>query len=113
MNRVLALISAIVFLVAQACGPDISQEIADQMSRLPEEISYNFHVKPILSDRCFLCHGPDQENRQAGLRLDQDSSAYAFLESGLGHAIVPGKIDKSELAARILSSDAETVMPPS
>ena len=112
MNHVLALITAVVLMLVQACGSGISSEVSEEMSRLPEEISYNFHVKPILSDRCFVCHGPDQENREAGLRLDQESSAFAALESGLGHAIVPGKVRKSELAARILSQDTELVMPP-
>ena len=112
MNHVLALITAVVLMLVQACGTGISSEVSEEMSGLPEEISYNFHVKPILSDRCFVCHGPDEENREAGLRLDQESSAFAALESGLGHAIVPGKVRKSELAARILTQDAELVMPP-
>ena len=113
MNSKLAVVGiGIVFILAQACGPGISPEIDDEMSRLPQEISYNFHVKPILSDRCFVCHGPDEENRQAGLRLDQEVSAYTELESGSGRAIVPGKVLKSELAARILSHDHELIMPP-
>ena len=112
MNHVLALMTAVVLILLQACGTGISSEVSEEMSDLPAQISYNFHVKPILSDRCFVCHGPDEENREAGLRLDQDSSAFAALESGLGHAIVPGKIRQSELAVRILSQDTELVMPP-
>jgi len=101
-----------VCLLVTACGPRISDEVAEQMKLLPDQVSYNFHVKPILSDRCFLCHGPDAENRKAGLRLDVDSSALALLESGAGRAIVPGSIDKSQLTARILSHEKEWMMPP-
>ena len=90
----------------------MSDHVEDHMEDLPAEISYNFHVKPILSDRCFVCHGPDQENRKAGLRLDQEEQAYALLESGLGHAIVPGNVNRSLLVDRILSEDPEYLMPP-
>ncbi len=113
MNSIRAVINLVfVFLLIQACRPGIPDQVNKEMADLPQEISYNFHVKPILSDRCFVCHGPDEENRKAGLRLDQDSSAFAALESGAGHAIVPGKIAQSQLAARILAHDAELIMPP-
>ncbi len=106
------ILALFVLILASACGTGVSPEVRDEMAQLPQQVSYNFHVKPILSDRCFACHGPDQENQQASLRLDQDSSAYAALESGVGHAIVPGKVGKSTLVARILSDDDELVMPP-
>lgn len=104
-------LTAVLFMV-QACSPGVPEEVNHELAGLPQEISYNFHVKPILSDRCFVCHGPDEGNRQAGLRLDQESSAYAALESGKGHAIVPGKTGQSQLAVRILSRDPEQMMPP-
>jgi cytochrome c553 len=73
----------------------------------PDEtkLDYNFDVRPILSDNCFRCHGPDAKSRQAGLRLDQSQSAYA-------RAIMPGKPEQSQLIARVTSSDASYRMPP-
>ncbi|MDC0261855.1 PSD1 and planctomycete cytochrome C domain-containing protein [Planctomycetaceae bacterium] len=76
-----------------------------------KEIDYNRDVRRILSDKCFTCHGPDGEQRQAGLRLDQQASAFAKLESG-ETAIIPGKPGDSELIKRILSEDEFTRMPP-
>ncbi len=68
-------------------------------------------VRPILSDNCFACHGPDDKARKAGLRLDTKEGAFAKLKSG-GLAIVPGKPDESELIFRIESDDPELHMPP-
>jgi hypothetical protein len=65
-------------------------------------ISYNRDIRPILSDKCFSCHGPDVSKIKAGLRLDLPASAFAELEKNKGHfAIVPGKPDQSELIKRI------------
>lgn len=74
-------------------------------------VSYNFHIRPILSDKCFACHGPDAKKREAGLRLDMAESAYAKLKDGKGYAIVPGNVDQSELYKRITSSDPDYQMP--
>src|SRR6185503_11946407 len=69
---------------------------------LPDIVSYNFHIRPILSDKCFKCHGPDVSKQEAGLRLDYDKFAYAPLRETKGaFAIVPGKPEKSELFKRI------------
>jgi len=68
-------------------------------------------VRPILSNRCFKCHGPDEGRREAGLRLDLRDAATAALESG-SRAIVPGRPSESELVARITSTDPNLVMPP-
>ena len=51
---------------------------------LPDVVSYNFHIRPILSDKCFKCHGPDVNKRKAGLRLDIPDSAYAPLKETKG-----------------------------
>ena len=75
------------------------------------ELDFNRDVRPILSDRCFACHGPDHEDRQAGLRLDDRAAAIAALDSGLT-AVVPGDPATSEIIARITSTDPEIVMPP-
>ncbi len=77
----------------------------------PARLSFNRDIRPILSDNCFACHGPDNANRQAGLRLDTFDLATAELDSGT-RAIVPEKIDESELVARIISDDPDAVMPP-
>ncbi len=79
--------------------------------RADDNIDYNRDVRPILSDNCYKCHGPDAAERKAGLRLDSHDGAIAKLESG-AIAIVPGKIDESELIARLKSTDPDVVMPP-
>jgi len=72
---------------------------------------YNRDVRPILSNRCFKCHGPDEEHQEAGLRLDLREAALRELDSG-ERAIVPGQAGSSELVARIESDDPDLVMPP-
>ena len=75
-------------------------------------VSYNRDIRPILSDKCFTCHGPDASKVKAGLRLDIPARAYAELEKNKGHyAIVPGAPEKSELIARIESNDPKIMMP--
>jgi hypothetical protein len=74
-------------------------------------ISFNDDIRPILSDTCFACHGPDSANREAGLRLDVFEQATAELDSG-ARAIVPEDPAASELLARITSDDPDVVMPP-
>ena len=81
--------------------------------KLPETIDYIFHVKPILSDRCYLCHGPDEGTREAGLRLDTKEGAYAAIGKHLDkYAIVPGDVEASRLVYRINNTDKEQIMPP-
>jgi hypothetical protein len=78
-----------------------------------ELISYNFQVRPIFSDKCFKCHGPDGNKREAGLRLDIPEEAYkALKEHPRAHAIVPGKPDLSEMFIRVSSTDTAIMMPP-
>ncbi len=79
--------------------------------RAEDNINYNRDVRPILSDNCYKCHGPDAAERKAGLRLDSHDGAISKLDSG-ATAIVPGKIDESELVARLKSTDPDVVMPP-
>ena len=75
-------------------------------------ISYNRDIRPILSDKCFSCHGPDANKVKAGLRLDLPSRAFAELEKNKGHyAIVPGFPEKSDLITRIESNDPAIMMP--
>jgi hypothetical protein len=77
-----------------------------------EEVHFNRDIRPILADRCFSCHGPDESSNHSGLRLDLEEPAKGELPSGDGHAIVPNKPDQSELLARILSEDPALQMPP-
>ncbi|MFO0907547.1 MAG: PSD1 and planctomycete cytochrome C domain-containing protein [Isosphaeraceae bacterium] len=73
-------------------------------------VEYNRDVRPILSDNCFLCHGPDAKTRKGKLRLDRRDDAVRDRD---GHAaVVPGNVEESELIARILSDDALDQMPP-
>ncbi|MDB5390477.1 MAG: Protein of unknown function (DUF1553)/Protein of unknown function (DUF1549)/Planctomycete [Planctomycetaceae bacterium] len=76
-----------------------------------ERVSFNRDIRPILSDACFRCHGPDDQQRKGGLRLDVRASAIKPSESG-DTAIVPGKIAASELIARITSAEESVMMPP-
>ena len=71
-----------------------------------EPLSFNQDIRPILSDYCFACHGPDEHSRGADLRLDLSEDAVDY------GAIVPGEPDESLLIERILSDDADLVMPP-
>jgi hypothetical protein len=80
---------------------------------LPDRVSYNFHVRPIISDRCFKCHGPDARQRKAGLRLDTEKGLYGALrEDSSGRVIVPGDPKRSELFRRISAHDTSVLMPP-
>ncbi len=74
-------------------------------------IDFNRDIRPILSNTCYKCHGPDEKERQVGLRLDTQDGMSAKLESGK-FAIVPGKPDASELLRRITTSDLDERMPP-
>lgn len=74
------------------------------------EIDFNRDIRPLLSDNCFACHGPDENSREADLRLDDEASAKADRDGA--PIIVPGKPDRSLLIERIFSEDPDEVMPP-
>ena len=72
----------------------------------PKRIEFNRDIRPILSENCFYCHGPDAQHRQADLRLDRSEEAIKAA------AILPGKASESTLIQRIVSDDADLLMPP-
>ena len=74
------------------------------------KVDFNFHIRPILSDRCWACHGPDEKTRKAGLRLDTREGAQAATDGT--HIIKPGDPASSELFKRLTSSDLDFQMPP-
>lgn len=79
---------------------------------VPDTVSYNFHIRPILSDKCFACHGPDQNKLQAELRLDIEERVFQPLKETKGaFAIVRGKPEESEIYKRITSKDPDYMMP--
>src|SRR5438093_2148863 len=75
------------------------------------DVDYNRDIRPILSENCYACHGPDQNKRKAGLRLDIRTNAISELKSG-DFAIVPGKPSESKLVERITNKDEDERMPP-
>lgn len=97
-NRFFALVATLAFLGTTS------------ISRGDATVQFNRDVRPILSDRCFACHGPDEKTREADLRLDLRDSAIE--DRGGYQAIAPGEADHSELLERITSTDADLVMPP-
>lgn len=76
-----------------------------------EDVDFSRDILPLLSDRCFKCHGPDEANREAGLRLDHKDAILTALESG-NHAVVAGDRAKSSVFERISSSETDLKMPP-
>lgn len=97
LSFILTLVAS--FAVAHANGQD--------------QVDFQRDIRPLLSDRCFKCHGPDGEARQAELRLDEKESAFRNAESGSDLRLLePQHPDRSELYLRINSADADLQMPP-
>ena len=93
-----------------SCHSSNSKSVASE--DIPDVVSYNFNIRPILSDKCFKCHGPDANKRKADLRLDLPEGAFAALkDEPSAHAIVPGDPEASELYRRITSPDSDQLMP--
>ncbi len=94
------------------CGYQLPEDVAAAYNDLPETVDFNFHVKPILSDRCYKCHGPDDNARKAEFRVDLEEVAFSKLKKEGGYAFVPGKVGKSVAWRRIISDDPDFHMPP-
>lgn len=103
----------ILLLVLPSCFDSPKQTVHTVASEtLPDRIDFNFHIKPILSDRCFACHGPDANSREAGLRLDTEEGAFIALgEHKDHHAIIAGDVENSSLLQRIFSNNPDDIMP--
>src|SRR5262245_40333634 len=97
------LLAVLAFPVASSSGDDTAVPA--------RKVDFTREIRPILANHCWSCHGPDEKQRKAGLRLDLPEPSRAKLESGFA-AIVPGKPDESELIARIESADEAAIMPP-
>ena len=99
--------------VIYASQPYAQGFAADDGGPLPRLVSYNWDVRPILSQNCFRCHGQDSGSRKADLRLDVPEKAYGELPKNHGkYAIVPGNPNKSQMFRRITASDPDERMPP-
>ena len=97
-------------LLLSGCSSTEQQDIS---ASLPELVDFNFHIKPILSDRCFTCHGPDVNAREGNTRLDVEEFAFRLLDSLEGHYVIkPHSLKKSELYQRIINEDDDIRMPP-
>jgi hypothetical protein len=112
MKKYYLFIGFVLLILAFTTIPKLPEDVNKEYLKLPANIDYNEHVKPILSDKCFSCHGPDKAKQKAGLRLDLVASAYGPLPESPGKvAIFPGNLNKSELFRRIISTDPTYLMP--
>jgi hypothetical protein len=114
------LLSMVLVGIIYGCGQGVEEAelgnglATSELNRtLPEVISFNYHVRPILSDRCYACHGPDRSKIEGGLSLSHPMGATAALGDHKDHfAIVPGEVTASTLVKRIYATDPTIIMPP-
>src|SRR5207247_3996566 len=98
LNASRALIAGLVLTIAWALAEDA-------------KVGFNRDIRPIMSDTCFKCHGPDKRARMAGLRLDIRDEALKKTKSGVT-PIVPGDTENSAIIQRIFATNAAKIMPP-
>jgi len=106
LNRLL--VSTLIVGMLASCNNPTANQLSEQIT----EIDFNHHIKPILSDRCFACHGPDKNTREAGLRLDTPEGALEHLLESGSKAFVPGNRSQSEAFQRMVSDDPNEIMTP-
>lgn len=99
---------SLILLVNLVSSTALAQDSLQTKSTEPKKVSYNRDIRPLLSSRCFACHGPDSQSREAGLRLDRAGGEEGSHES----AIEPGDFESSELWDRLTTDDPDTLMPP-
>ncbi|MEM7379637.1 MAG: PSD1 and planctomycete cytochrome C domain-containing protein [Bacteroidota bacterium] len=108
---ILAVLAALLYGFTSHFFDGGSDEYAEL--KVPDQVDYNFHIKPILSDNCYTCHGPDANKRKANLRLDLEETAFLELRESPGKfALVPGKPGQSLLYQHMISTDPNLLMPP-
>ncbi len=107
--RMISKLNSKIYLYPTICFLAFACQVSDM--DLPSKVDFNFHIKPILSDRCFACHGPDENTREADLSLHTESGAFAVLDDER-YIIKPGDAKSSEVYHRISSTDPEYMMPP-
>ena len=114
----IGLLAASVWLTVRGVAqPNIQVMLGNAESEANPEVlgavRFNAHIRPILSDKCFSCHGFDSTTREENLRLDTPEGAYSALESDAAkHAIVPGDAQQSVVWQRITTTDEDDIMPP-
>lgn len=101
-----------IWLLISSCSSSLPTEVEIAYENLPENLDFNFHIRPLLVDRCYQCHGPDDNTREADFRLDQEAAAFAPLTESAGRAFVKGNLGKSVAWQRIISSNPDLQMPP-
>ncbi len=111
------LLLCVPLLFIHSCNQEVQNTVTTANNngngKIPAKIDFTFHVKPILSDRCFKCHGPDKNAIEGGLSLNTAQDAYMALGKKKDHyAIVPGDVENSELVKRIYTADESLMMPP-
>nr|MBI1228555.1 DUF1553 domain-containing protein [Cytophagales bacterium] len=90
-----------------------NEDSGNNLLSIPDQVSYNLHIRPILSENCFACHGPDANKREAGLRLDVPEAAFNALEDTPGaFALVSGDPHKSHVYLRTIATEEGEKMPP-
>jgi hypothetical protein len=100
-------------LLLAACQQEQSSPAQLTRQKLPAKVDFNLHIRPLLSDRCFACHGPDKNTREADLALHTPEGAFGSLDSTeLRFPFVPKRPKKSEAYLRIMSDDPDVIMPP-
>ncbi|GAB3258111.1 DUF1553 domain-containing protein [Larkinella harenae] len=109
--KTIGFLTILTILGLMGCQTDqLPDDVQVALEKTPQTVDYNLHVRPIISDRCFKCHGPDKAKIEGGLQLANFEEATLENKEGR-RAIVPGSIAKSELVKRILSHNPEEVMP--
>ena len=103
------LLSAVVLM--SSCSSSLPESVVAEYDNIPEVIDFNYHVRPIMADRCFQCHGPDEGSRKGGLRLDIEEEAFKKLATG-NFAFSKGNLSNSEAIHRMISADPAEMMPP-
>src|SRR5882762_5780962 len=110
-NRYFRLKQMVLGLLVGGLCSQLGASAATPPAKSKTGVDFNREIRPIFSENCYTCHGPDGEKRKAGLRLDRQDGALAELKSG-DHAIVPGDPTKSALISRITATNEDDRMPP-